>query len=346
MTRRWIAVPLSLACALSAATCYMFQQPDVVNFSHSLHKEQGAECVDCHGDMTQVVDMKESRLPKMEKCMDCHDDKKTECAMCHTNPDKPQPLPRLRTGSLVFNHKNHAERTQNDCSRCHKKVVEATAPANQEMPQMLEECMSCHRKDFRNIECVKCHTGLIDRKQKPMRLFSHQGEFLEKHPIIAKGDSLVCNHCHRQAFCADCHNRMAPMKPSLRRSDEVDRQLIHRGDWITNHPIQARMDPKQCLTCHRQSFCNGCHEDRGVAARGGVGLGPHPGGWMTRGNNDFHGTAARNDIVTCAACHDRGAQTNCITCHRVGGGGGNPHPAGWSSRIDKSRGRACVMCHQ
>jgi len=60
---------------------------------------------------------------------------------------------------------------------------------------------------------------------------------------------------------------------------------------------------------------------------------------------EFHGRAARRDIVACAGCHDQGPATNCIGCHRVGAYGGNPHPRGWmSAGTDRQQGM-CRYCH-
>jgi hypothetical protein len=58
--------------------------------------------------------------------------------------------------------------------------------------------------------------------------------------------------------------------------------------------------------------------------------------------------AARRDISSCAACHDQGPSSNCITCHRVGGTGGNPHPIGWMQHHDQQeihRNTMCLYCH-
>ena len=52
--------------------------------------------------------------------------------------------------------------------------------------------------------------------------------------------------------------------------------------------------------------------------------------------------------VACAPCHDQGAASVCVTCHRVGGSGGTPHPPGWSDahpRADISRNGMCLICH-
>jgi hypothetical protein len=69
---------------------------------------------------------------------------------------------------------------------------------------------------------------------------------------------------------------------------------------------------------------------------------PHPPEWVgsNTSSSNFHGPAARRDILSCAGCHEAGPATNCIQCHKVGAYGGNPHPSGWKS----SRGVEAEMC--
>ncbi|MFL5426132.1 MAG: hypothetical protein ACJ783_13945, partial [Myxococcales bacterium] len=77
---------------------------------------------------------------------------------------------------------------------------------------------------------------------------------------------------------------------------------------------------------------------------------PHPSGWAIPGTGTaFHGDAARRDILNCASCHDQGAQSICVTCHRSGGPGGNPHPSGFLSRHNLSEAATdgrCAICHR
>jgi len=52
--------------------------------------------------------------------------------------------------------------------------------------------------------------------------------------------------------------------------------------------------------------------------------------------------------ASCASCHDQGAQSNCVQCHKVGGIGGDPHPPGFRSRHNLNEARSdgrCVACH-
>jgi hypothetical protein len=130
--------------------------------------------------------------------------------------------------------------------------------------------------------------------------------------------------------------------------DRPDRRFIHRVDFLGRHPVEARADPASCQRCHATSSCESCHEHERVAA-GWSSTNPHPPGWGLPGSGSFHGDAARRNIASCAACHDQGDNSNCVSCHKVGGIGGDPHPAGWGSHHslgDASSDGRCVACHR
>lgn len=338
---------LAAVTAASFSMCYAFSRPDGIKFSHQLHVgEEELDCSDCHGLIASATDLKTDHMPHEKTCTGCHEDEEDDCSHCHTEPQRPTGLSRTRLASVQFSHKTHVGRAEGDCAVCHEDVVEAEDPAESTRPEMLDECMNCHREDFRKIGCIKCHDDFQDLKEKPFGLFDHSPDFLDKHGPIAKGNMQVCSHCHQQDDCSDCHSRMTPMRPSRMHSDEPDRLFLHRADWITRHPMEARLDTSRCLTCHKQERCVDCHNDYNISASGSVGLGPHPASWLNRNSIDFHGTAARRNIATCRACHDRGEATNCIACHKVGASGGTPHPPGWSTRLGESSTDACRWCHQ
>jgi hypothetical protein len=126
----------------------------------------------------------------------------------------------------------------------------------------------------------------------------------------------------------------------------VDRAFIHRDDFLSRHPLEARADEASCARCHGNDFCSSCHQKNGLTPGAANGVNPHPSGF---GLGPAHGAAARRDINSCAACHDQGAASNCVSCHRVGGVGGDPHPPSFSARHPReeiSRNAMCQTCHQ
>ena len=328
---------------------------DVITFSHNRHvMKEGVGCEDCHGDMSKNESLEAKRMiPREKTCLDCHE-KKDNCKMCHQNPEQPTTLVDTRMPGLKFSHKNHVGRTLPDsedkvkCDTCHADVKNATTASMNNRPAMLETCGQCHQKDFGRDNCTRCHEAGSLGGKVSNELFDHGGDWLRRHGSAARGSDTACAHCHKVDTCAACHSRSGvPIRPAQLRLDRPDSAQHHRGDFLTRHPMEAKLDGKSCNACHQVSTCTQCHERMGIAQTGALGkTGPHPSTWLLRGSGEFHGDAARRDAVSCAACHDRGAASNCVACHRVGAPGGNPHPPGWQSAQDKLSAPACTPCHQ
>ncbi len=332
------------------------EQRDRIIFSHSKHiVEQEVECGDCHGEMEASESLEDERhLPKESACMECHE-KEDNCAMCHANPEAPATFIDQRMDAMAFSHKNHigrkppgakADAEGATCKTCHAGMWEHTKVSQDQRPPMFQVCGTCHGQDFRKEDCLRCHKGLRGLDEKPLSIFDHGGDWMNRHSTAARGGEQVCGHCHTVETCNECHGRAnAPIRPSLLNLGRVDANFRHRGDWMARHPIEARLDGQECLSCHDEKRCEGCHERVEVASQGyGKGNNPHPSNWLLPGSNS-HGRNARRDPMACAACHDRGAATSCVTCHRVGGPGGDPHPIGWRSDLDKQSSPACIPCH-
>jgi hypothetical protein len=133
-----------------------------------------------------------------------------------------------------------------------------------------------------------------------------------------------------------------------RRPAALERALVHRGDFVSRHGIEALSQPARCARCHTPATCDACHLERGVSGGRVGGRNPHPPGWVVGapGAPSGHGRDARRDILACASCHDQGPATNCIRCHKVGAyARANPHPSGWRSARSASA-SMCRYCHE
>jgi hypothetical protein len=251
--------------------------------------------------------------------------------------------PRVRVS-----HAEHLERTKDDCKTCHTSFPEPLrTPA---MKPQMAACLSCHehRSDYDQGKCAKCHLDLTRYPLAPIADFSHAGNYVRTHMDDARSGADRCATCHEQSFCADCHARTVPMKIELKLPERVDADFIHRGDYIGRHVADAQAEPATCRRCHGSSFCDSCHRAQNLTPFGANPRDPHPPGWVLPGSAQFHGTAARRDITSCAGCHDQGARSICVDCHKVGGVGGNPHPAGWTDRHPResiARNGMCLACH-
>lgn len=298
-------------------------------------------------------------------CATCHSGLRTsdarateppsDCARCHrpATATVQAETERLRTQSrpsqpIHFEHPAHLALPEiaGQCIGCHPGEVDDGASGASFPP--MAECLACHRHQaqFDAGQCALCH-GLQDlRKRVPRTVLRHDLGFVREHRELANQHSRACAQCHAQAECTACHDDSQPLTIERRRPEALEREQVHRGDFLTRHAIEARSAAGSCVRCHASSSCDACHVARGVSAARVGSVSPHPVRWLggDTSSPDFHGRAARREVVACAGCHEQGSATVCIQCHRVGGRGGNPHPNGWTSTQATSAG-SCRFCH-
>jgi hypothetical protein len=104
--------------------------------------------------------------------------------------------------------------------------------------------------------CSNCHTD-------DLAAFSHTSDFNIRHKFLASRKQQVCNLCHQESFCSDCHANKEELKPSDKFKDSPQRFLPHRGDYLTQHRIDGRINPAPCLKCHgrnNNARCRACHK--------------------------------------------------------------------------------------
>jgi Cytochrome c7 and related cytochrome c len=334
-------------CVLIAAFAAACSDHSVARFPHQLHlagiacgvpgKPACLTCTSCH---SQAARGAAPSLPPLSRCASCH----------HGEPS------RLRAeisapiehpyGSIAFDHDRHLalKSVAGQCVSCHAGVVEAGGPR---LPPMAK-CVGCHEHEeqWNRGQCAPCHALAEVRRVLPQTFLRHEGDFMQHHGAAAVEQKQLCQACHAQADCEGCHDASQDLSVERRQPEAVQKNFVHRGDFLTTHAIEAQSQPARCLRCHTTDTCDSCHLARGVSGGLVEGRNPHPPGWV--GNNagarSFHGAAARRDILLCASCHDQGPATNCIRCHKVGAYGGNPHPGGWKSTRSESS-QMCRYCH-
>lgn len=132
-----------------------------------------------------------------------------------------------------------------------KGGVEVPAKHPEELPKGRPTCSaeSCHGTT---------NEGL------PFARFDHSPSFAEGgHRNEAYQQGRVCAMCHAQSFCNDCHVTRSELKPSDRQPTDSYRTFPHRGDYLTRHRIDARIDPMPCFQCHgnpkSSKVCARCH---------------------------------------------------------------------------------------
>jgi len=113
------------------------------------------------------------------------------------------------------------------------------------------------RKTYSLPDCTECHTD-------SWASLNHRApDFIAKHRFYATASRQACSSCHQESFCTDCHTRKDELKPSEKFSSDPQRNLPHRGDYLSQHKIDGRINPASCVKCHgRQNNvrCASCHK--------------------------------------------------------------------------------------
>ncbi|MBI5070957.1 MAG: cytochrome c3 family protein [Deltaproteobacteria bacterium] len=340
------ATLLSSLLLLAAACGFKGTQTQVVErvpttFPHEIHG--GFDCADCHTGIIKSTRLGDSNLPGVAKCEECHDRTSAE-DKAKFNP----PRRKAREYELRFDHAAHLKRVpKGECATCHKDLPAPGQPWNTSPP--MATCTACHehKVDFAEARCSPCHVSLKRYPLKPITEFSHEGNWVKEHGRLARGSAESCATCHEQTYCAQCHaTATRPARPEIFFPEKVEVDFIHRADFVSRHKIEASADPASCRKCHGSYFCDSCHKEQGLSPRSLSPRDPHPAGWSSRGSGTaFHGDAARANIVSCAGCHDQGAASICVMCHKVGSvvTNINIHPPGFK-QTDKTK-AMCRACH-
>ncbi len=112
-----------------------------------------------------------------------------------------------------------------------------------------------HPVEVTNGLCSACHTD----KQYGVE---HTTGWYGEHRFRAAQNEALCAMCHEQAYCVDCHAGREELRPSEKYTEDPKRNMPHRGDYITRHKVDARIDPAPCFRCHgrgNNGKCRVCH---------------------------------------------------------------------------------------
>jgi hypothetical protein len=272
----------------------------------------------------------------------------------------------LPSPNLVFDHRAHAARNIG-CGQCHGDVERVGLATRAQLPRM-RGCLRCHTSDEATpageakSACDTCHVRALGNEaggqagrirtrfasgvlMPPAWLHdaAHDPDFLERHKRIAGADSSFCGSCHREEFCADCHDgRVRP-------------RGVHPSDYLNMHAAEARLATSRCTSCHReQSFCVQCHQRLGIAMTGpdatqsAFRFHPPKQTWSDLPVGPaHHAVQARRNLESCVSCH---VERDCVGCHaaRGIGAGYDPHGPGFAGQCAGAfhrNPRPCLVCH-
>ncbi len=338
MVLHWV-----LAAALLVG-CYNSRE---TGFPHAFHLKKVAcggpglpacvVCFTCHNGLREANERKD--VPK-STCVaaGCHEKRNFVVGADIAND--------ISTASraIRFAHNSHLKRRglNNQCVGCHAGAVNQ----NKDRYPPMSTCLRCHQDAFDKANCALCHEPQDLSKLLPQTFMRHDEAWLRRHGVAASARERTCRQCHTEQSCKDCHDVTQTMGVEIRRPEAIDSHFVHPADFVTRHAIEARSQSTACARCHAPATCDSCHVQRGVSPNGYGAANPHPPAWVGSNTSspDFHGRAARRELLSCAGCHDQGPATNCIFCHKVGGSGGNPHPRGWVTGRNRN-GEMCRYCH-
>jgi hypothetical protein len=334
----WIGAALVL---VACAGVLGFRTTPTDVFPHRKHVVAGVSCTRCHANVEKGGPG--LHLPDDATCTSCHNPPHDSrpCLGCHAPADAVGGLVEVQD-HLKFDHARHLTgEAKGNCMRCHIGVADGDSA----MRPVMATCFNCHQHDAgRDARtCSTCHKNLAEEGLLPRSHLAHDGDWIREHGVRAASSGELCQTCHKESFCADCHGVTAPAIPAKRRFADPNSGNLHRAGFSARHSLEARAQPGACMTCHQPDKCASCHIARGVA--GDTAGNPHPMGWVgLTASENRHGREARRDPAACASCHGGAGEKLCVTCHAVGGVGGNPHPSGWSSRQPMTS-MPCRMCH-
>jgi hypothetical protein len=198
------------------------------------------------------------------------------------------------------------------------------------------------------LECTKCHGNLdlvFDQGRLPDLTFTHAKHFsigvsdcaachvanTHERDRINAPTMLQCYMCHglgkdavAPGSCVTCHPADMPGEPPSH----------FRSNWVpVEHAKVAEEQNMDCLTCHRQSFCDSCH---------GTTM-PHASDWDRR-----HPTEYFADPSLCETCHpitEPATRDFCDSCHHPQG----PDDVSWRkyhpTAVQEATATNCFKCH-
>jgi len=109
--------------------------------------------------------------------------------------------------------------------------------------------------------CTNCHEARGEKLA--FESFNHTATWGKNHNFQAAQNEAVCAMCHQTSYCNTCHANDVELKPSQRNAGDTFRQTPHRGDYLSRHRIDGRIDPTSCFRCHGNpkaaKNCARCH---------------------------------------------------------------------------------------
>lgn len=275
--------------------------------------------------------------------------------------------------SRPFEHRAHVLEGIN-CLECHGGIQAAGDTGPLHLPTVAD-CVDCHEDPHDPNPCGDCHGRARTR---------HGAEMAKKHLVFSHGvhaeaEAGDCVRCHdgvrydvdklrpNMATCFSCHTHADQWVVRDCGGCHVDlpsegmppeSHVVHDGDFLREHGVQAAAQGDLCTTCHTQRQCAACHGRTVPEIPSRLVFDDPMRRSMHRANFiAVHDQEASANPGMCIVCH---SEVFCVDCHTGLGISGvstdprNPHPPGWSgppgtsndhgpaARLDPL---SCASCH-
>lgn len=337
------------------------REPDNLVFSHVVHAEGAGEmeCGECHRTEDGEERMEVGRA-RVELCMDCHEgdpeahlSRGVDCTECHAalvdatglSEDRIMDFPWLSShdeSDFILSHGEGVRRWggTETCAVCHAR----------------ESCTRCHLNaaDVPSIQMLGSDPRIAainkgEDGEWPVPESHEQADWALAHGSAATEAPAGCANCHAAPTCQQCHGavrlpalaglptpRPGGPRGAMIRAFEVPG---HGGAFGSQHGTAAVTGLPKCESCHVETQCAACHEQRnagpsamGDPADASSGAGPddalaivqslpgerrsgyHPANFVLR-----HGAEAYSAQSTCSDCHT--TEVFCRDCHQTSGFG-------------------------
>jgi nitrate/TMAO reductase-like tetraheme cytochrome c subunit len=309
-----------------ASACHKVQDDSITAYNHSSHSN--ISCMACHmpvnADPFTFVLHKAEALGELymtvtnnyELPLNGHNhvslamsDK--QCTQCH-NLDNRDVTP---SKGVIINHKAHAEKGV-ACTVCHNRVAHKedfdltlTSPdgePNKKHADFMEMngCFRCHTQDGPKVigaseeetahmtapgDCKLCHP-----KDFPLKPASHNSK-----EFFPAGHAEKASEVESEVVVAEKEHEefVAELKPAAHGGESVGLTIPSMGTV------------NECMTCHKEAFCTGCH---------GMEI-PHPEEFKTPKEADApegHPATSQKLPKKCVMCHgDNNKEHFCDSCH-------------------------------
>jgi len=307
--RGWRRIPLWGRVAIVAVTILV-----LLVLAFDLGTASPKVCSSCHEMKPRAESWSQSAHSAVD-CVECHQEPTAWYALPKRVADRARLFARDVTAHLSGDFEDPVDAS-----------VSGTEPVSDDV------CLQCHDP---NRKATSGFRILIDHPEHAKRNGSCVSCHVRTaHPLETRGRAMSlmtqCYTCHgtpeypeAAAECGTCHPEGYDLFPSSHEEPT----------WANGHGDVYESDPKQCVMCHEQTFCDDCH---------GLPM-PHPDDWV-RGPNG-HGTLAESEREVCEPCHDTGPDL-CTMCHHTSY---DPTQGTWIDQhpieVREDGAAYCMECH-